>query len=178
MVFDKFEWNLLGNGFSGDQKSRWKFFDGNFRKFIESTHLCWNCLMFLWSSCLWGNSRWNLGLKWGKWMIFSVYRISIKSSRIFSEFLVISTTLWLTWIDKNFSVCWTARLIWLKFENEVVEFLLVNVLDSRSLIAAGWPTVLIEIPSLIWHGFEISDFPTELKSTREKSPSTLDILKF
>ncbi len=39
-----------------------------------------------------------------------------QSSRIFSEFLaMISTTLWLTWIDKNFSVCWTARLIWLEF---------------------------------------------------------------
>ncbi len=76
VVLDKLERNLLWNGFVGDQKSSWKFFDGNSRKFIESTHLYWNCLMFLWSSCLRGNSRWILGLKWAKWMIFSVSRFS------------------------------------------------------------------------------------------------------
>jgi hypothetical protein len=93
---------------------------------------------------------------------------------------MISTTLWLTWIDKNFSVCWTARLIWLKFENEMVDyFLLVNVLESRSpLSLQGCQLFSLEIPSLNWYGFEISDFFTEFKSAREKSSSTLDILKF
>jgi hypothetical protein len=37
---------------------------------------------FFWISCLWGSARQFamefLGLKWGKWMIFSVYRISFK----------------------------------------------------------------------------------------------------
>jgi hypothetical protein len=54
---------------------------------------------------------------------------------------------------------WSFKMKWWNY-------LLVNVLDSRSLIAAGWPTVLV------W------DFLTEFKSTRAKSSSTLDILKF
>ncbi len=64
VVLDKLKRNLLRNGFVGDQKSSWKFFDGNSRKFIESTHLCWNCLMFLWISCLWGSSR-QFAVKFG-----------------------------------------------------------------------------------------------------------------
>jgi hypothetical protein len=93
--------------------------------------LCWKCLMFLWSSCLRGSSRqfamifrsemrkrndllsFTIFLEF--WSLFTEFLS--KSSRIFSEFLaMISTTLWLTLIDKNFSVCWTARLIWLRFE--------------------------------------------------------------
>jgi hypothetical protein len=71
VVLEKLERNLLGNGFIGDQKSSWKFFDGNSWKFIESTHLCWNCLMFLWSSCRgeWENS----------WSIFSWLSILTKN---------------------------------------------------------------------------------------------------
>ncbi len=74
------------------KKSSWKFFDGNSRKFIESTHLCWNCLESLWSSCLWGSSR-QFAMKFGPEMgkkndllsftifllfAFSVYRNSFK----------------------------------------------------------------------------------------------------
>jgi hypothetical protein len=74
--FGKVGAKFAGNWIHWRSKVEMKVFRWNSWKFIESTHLCWNCLMFLWSSCLRGSSRWNLGLKGGIWMIFSVSRFS------------------------------------------------------------------------------------------------------
>ncbi len=128
VVLDKLERNLLGKWIRWRSKVELKVFRWKFHEIYRIDSLVLELFDvffgFLVFEALRGNLRWNFWV-WNEeneWSSQFTEFLS-KSSRIFSEFLaMISTTLWLTWIDKNFSVCWTARLIWLRFWNEMVEF--------------------------------------------------------